>query len=442
MFIVKIIGMKHTIYDAHCHLFHKGHITRRILHSLLDLMSDLDTLVAREKSRTDIENAQKVKVASLIKRIINVINLLMSSSSKEVMLKLKKQYKGFDVIFVPLSYNVASCFQESYTQDISSFSSRKDHELLMTVRDNILTLLDKYMHRLEHYKIFNQLQSLHTRLDELISYRNNKEAELDSKDIFMFQVNQLQELKSMYPDHVYPFFYVDPRHSQTLTLARELVGKDKPFLGIKLYTPNGYSPLDPNLMDLYDFCQSNQIPITAHNSNSGFATFVKKLEIKGAFYFDGHVIEHSGWIEFDTDFFSGPGAAIVERAKKLNHPKLWEKVMLTFPELRLNLAHFGGEGKDWQEIVIQLMLKYPNLYTDLSCQTEQSMLQYIKKKFFPLAPHKFLYGSDYYLNMFFIDSFSQYLTNFFNVFTEAELEKMMYYNPGVFLFDRQQSYLS
>ena len=357
------------------------------------------------------------------------------------MLKLRKHYKDFDVIFVPLSYNVTSCFQESYTQDLSSLATRKDHELLAEIRDNMLTMLDKYMHRLVHYKIFGQLQSLHTRLDELISYRD-KTTELDNKDIFSFQISQLQELKKKYPSHVYPFFYVDPRHPETLTLVRELVGKHKPFLGIKLYTPNGYSPLDPNMMDLYDFCQTNQIPITAHNSNSGFATFVKKLEIKGAFYFDGHVIEHNGWIEFDKDFFSDPGAAIVERAKKLNHPKLWEKVMQTFPELRLNLAHFGGEGKDWQEIVIDLMLKYPNLYTDLSCQTEQDMLQHIKNNFLPLAPQKFLYGSDYYLNMFFIDSFAQYLTNFFNVFSEAELERLMYYNPRAFLFDQQDSYLS
>ena len=232
---------------------------------------------------------------------------------------------------------------------------------------------------------------------------------------------------------------MDPRRPQSLKLARELVGRDKPFLGIKLYTPNGYSPLDPGLMDLYDFCEQNQIPITAHHSYGGFSTFVKRLEIKGGFFSSGHIVEHNGWIEFETDFFNSPKEAILERAEKLNHPLLWQKVLEQFPLLRLNLAHFGGDGKHWQEHIIKLMLQYGNLYSDLSCQTEEEMLRHIKKNYLHLAPHKFLYGSDYYLNLFFIDSFQQYFANFLKVFSDAELEQLMFFNPQKFLFGQKKA---
>ncbi len=426
--------MKTPIYDTHCHLLYKGYITRRILYTLLDLMSDLDKLISYNKFKNEATQKQKIKISSLIKRTINVINLMMSSSSQDVLHHLEHSYGQMDLIIVPLAYDVSSCFQEAYAQDISTLTIRQERDLLNDIRNDLLFILDRYVQKLTHYKIFSQLKSLHNKLELLTNNKNTETRALNSKDVYMFQLNQLLELKQAYPGRVYPFLYVDPRRAHTLRLAKELVGKDKPFLGIKLYTPNGYSPLDQNLLELYEYCQQEQIPITAHNAYGGFSTFVKKLEIKGGFFRNGQIIEHNGWIEFETDFFTSPHKAILERAERLNHPMLWAKVLELFPQLRLNLAHFGGDGKHWQEHVIKLMIKYANVYTDLSCQTQERMLQHIKKNYLHLAPQKFLYGSDYYLNLFFIDSFQQYFANFLKVFDDTELERLTYQNAQAFLF--------
>ncbi len=425
--------MTKTIYDAHCHLFYKGYITRRILHALLELMSDLDKIITQDKTKNSKNNNQKLKISSLIRRTINVINLIMTDSSEQVMLKLDKKYKDLDVIFVPLAYDVTSCFRQAYDQDITTLATRKERDMLDQIMSNMLLILNRYVHKLTKYKILPQLSTLYSKLEELAASRQDNTSSQQA-DIFMFQINQLIDLKKKYPQRVYPFLYVDPRRKNTLSLAQQIVGPDKPFLGIKLYTPNGYSPLDPGLMDLYAFCEQNNIPITVHNSYGGFATFVKKLEIKGGFYRDGRIIEHNGWIEFDTEFFSSPGPAILERANALNHPLIWQKVLEHFPLLRLNLAHFGGDGLHWQQPILKLMLQYPNVYTDLSCQTETQMLMHIKQNYFHLAKDKFIYGSDYYLNMFFIDTFDQYLSNFFSVFSENDLDQIMFHNPKRFLF--------
>ncbi len=256
----------------------------------------------------------------------------------------------------------------------------------------------------------------------------------DDNNIFFYQLNELMELKEKYPERIFPFLYIDPRRKDYFKDYKQLIGKQKPFLGVKLYTPNGYSPLDPNLMEVYAYCEENGVPVTVHNAYGGFSNFVKKLEIKGGFYLDGQVVYHDGWIEFDTDFFASPREAIRERAERLNHPRLWAQVLRRFPRLKLNLAHFGGDSPQWQKEIFRLLVEYPNVYSDLSCQTEAELLHTIRQKYFKQLPQKFLYGSDYYLNMFFIDDFGEYFGNFTRVFTPNEIERLSLDNARRFLF--------
>lgn len=48
---------------------------------------------------------------------------------------------------------------------------------------------------------------------------------------------------------------------------------------------------------------------------------------------------------------------------KYSKPMNFEPVVMEFPELRVNLSHFGWP---WTHDVIALLLKYPNVYTDIS----------------------------------------------------------------------------
>ena len=251
-------------------------------------------------------------------------------------------------------------------------------------------------------------------------------------DGFHEQIQQLKVLKGnpKYKDRIFPFLAVDPRRPGILTYMKQNVGKGKPFIGVKLYNPNGYSPTDPLLFGspgnddcVYRFCEKNKIPITAHNSYGGFATFMDSIEITGDIY-TSTGIRHlqKEFCHFNTKLISDPGKAIKERALLLNHPLLWEKVLQKYPGLYLDLAHFGGgerlgmaldnkddqESGNWSNKIIELIQGYPNAFTDVSCFSEFDVLRKLKTSaIYNKIKHKIMYGSDYYLLLLFENDFTK-----------------------------------
>lgn len=137
----------------------------------------------------------------------------------------------------------------------------------------------------------------------------------------------------------------------------------KGFGGVKLYPPMGFRPLDNRgqvtwaadrnfgdaqafdapLRALYDWCAANEVPIKAHANNS-----------LAAGRNTGEFANPTGW------------------RKVLDRP-VWQG-------LHLNLAHFGGfeetrpesglTGPDWEDALIAMVPRYPNLYFDVSYWTE------------------------------------------------------------------------
>jgi len=126
------------------------------------------------------------------------------------------------------------------------------------------------------------------------------------------------------------------------------------FKGLKLYPKLGYSPTHPTLMnEIYPYVSGKNLPVMTHCSRGG---------IKGA---------HISVAEADA--FTDPAAYI--------------PVLRKFKDMRLCLAHFGGQD-DWQDyakngsdpygtpaqsgnwqILIRDMIgsgQYPNLWTDIS----------------------------------------------------------------------------
>jgi len=174
------------------------------------------------------------------------------------------------------------------------------------------------------------------------------------------------------------------------------------FSGIKLYPPLGFNPLPSNVSEpkafakveyLYNFCIENNIPITTHCSDGGFVTDDKNLE--------------------------------------LTSPFLWKKVLIKFPKLKLNFAHFGYQDRkltknyEWHNQIVNLILTYDNVYTDFSAiATDYSFYQelenVIKESSDPvkLKSH-ILFGSDFMMVLGSVDSYNEYLnyfsqTNFVN----------------------------
>ncbi len=125
-----------------------------------------------------------------------------------------------------------------------------------------------------------------------------------------------------------------PERYSSLELVKDAV-RNKDFIGVKVYNTLGYRPLgnvavdekrkrifvdnrrkrytvftgeelDEALSDLYDFCVEEQVPITAHCTSNGVEAY------------------------FGASFDFG-------------RPEYWREVLDAYPDLHLNLAHFGWD---------------------------------------------------------------------------------------------------
>ena len=292
---------------------------------------------------------------------------------------------------------------------------------------------------------------------------SDETAEAGTRDIFQVrgpfdgwneQLRQIEELKNhpVYKNMVFPFLAVDPRRPGIADYAKANVGKEKTFAGVKLYCPTGYSPTDPLLFGpdgerggIYAFCEDNGIPVTTHNSDGGFATLAKNVYITGLIQVNGQLHQlNNELLKFSKAIYEKD--AIYERALTLNHPLLWGKVAEKYPNLLLNLAHFGGgrqleaamDNPDninlWSNRIISLLKdsRY-KVYTDVSCFSDFSSIdKLIKSKVYPEIKKKILYGSDYTLLLLFEDNFEENVRLFRNKFG-SDFDVVARENPEEFL---------
>ena len=200
--------------------------------------------------------------------------------------------------------------------------------------------------------------------------------------------------------------------------------KNALFVGFKMYTPLGYKPLDPkctHIEKFYSRCQQEKIPILAHCSPGGNTTheavFYKEyLSPLPRNRFEYKKKDKESYSEFFSENFV--------------HPQAWKPVLDKYRNLKLCLAHFGGdewqkglEGSTsnkrskshWIRTLIEMIAawdnqkggpRYPNLYTDISCfnkknfDTLKEILRYSVIEY-PLIynqiKRRVLFGTDWYL---------------------------------------------
>ena len=198
------------------------------------------------------------------------------------------------------------------------------------------------------------------------------------------QHEELFALAEAYPDQVIPFCTVHPDRED----AAERVERyfDRGAKGLKLYPRLDYAPTHETLMQqIYPMVRERDLPVLSHCSRGGVS--------------ERRLSRQRG------DRLCAPGAMI--------------EVLDAFPELRINLAHFGGQddwlayvkgeaGDDnWLSAIRKLIGEgnYPGLWADIS---------YTLFFFDDLAPflrmfllgngdwnkrvrERVLFGSDYYM---------------------------------------------
>lgn len=168
---------------------------------------------------------------------------------------------------------------------------------------------------------------------------------------------------------------------------------------------------------------------------------------------DNGICEVDGTVRFSTSIDSDDfDTMVAERSRTLNHPKLWRKVLERFPNLYLNLAHFGGQEDvclyahqrlsyiSWTQQIAELMEEFPNVYTDLACHHNSNAVQLFKDLVYDellsdQVKSKVMYGSDYNVLMLFEASLADYLSDFKRIFGD-DFDKLSIDNPSRFLFER------
>ncbi|MFC2107285.1 amidohydrolase family protein [Bacteroidota bacterium] len=177
-----------------------------------------------------------------------------------------------------------------------------------------------------------------------------------------------------------------------------------PF-GIKIYPTLGYLPSHPKLMEIYKVCEEKNIPVTTHCSRGVVHAYYRRIK-----NIEGWKIGRDGQltnIPETRTFIFGQGN---KYANYFNHPKNWAPILERHPKLRLNFGHFGGEkqwkrlkkGKNntWVSRIIDFMMRYPNVYSDISfTNAHPELFDLIKSRMqnSQIIKERILYGYDYYM---------------------------------------------
>lgn len=425
--------------DAHCHLFNREVLSWRLL---------VDFILSRISRRNMQARQETAEGIGELKRIIRFFQTGLMDT-EDICGKLLEE--GACNTVVPLMFDLDYCMKGAGRSTSSGRRKACKKSLKRAARKEWAVLRKELDERTAQAgrgkrREFGEMKQALRRL-----VRRTERLSLGKRDVFRAQEEELLKLAAAHPGRVLPFYVVDPRRPgncvqepggmmdispMTDRLVPRLGGKGG-FYGFKLYCPNGYSPTDPVLMALYGYCERHGVPLTAHCSGGGFASFSPSITVHGHVFRNGEVVPHDGVLEF-RHYRLTDKLRVKEKAELLNHPLLWEKVMEAFPRLRLNLAHFGcrDEGSEWTELIYGMMERFPGLHTDLSCITEEEKLREMRE-YFLKAPEwvrrKFLFGSDFYLNLLFLDGMKEYMENFRNTFTEQERQGLMTVNPSEFL---------
>lgn len=405
-------------YDCHCHIFNITTVGWKAiteqLNDAINLLKEQSQAKSNVKSNTFTKSDKRLK--DKIAKLAELIRIFTQDSEK-ILDMLDKHYNREYILF-PLMFDGDYLLDSYDEENIIQLKSLIDNAgKKLRGKSQIDTPEISIGQRLaligteDSKTVLNFLKKLSTQGS--IDKFNIK------KDGFNIQLEQIEKIVAnpKYAGRIYPFLGVDPRRKGILDLVKAKVGAGKVFAGIKVYPPNGFSPMHKLLVgkdSIFEYCSKNNIPVISHCSFGGFATPAMEIDLNGMIIPDGksNPVEWNKKYSFKTGLKSGFGKMVQERAAVLNHPKIWNEVLKRYPNLILVLAHFGSGSDEWQDKIKEMMKTYSGLYTDVSCMSDKRTLLRVKliAQSNPEIGNKFLYGSDYFLDMFFNDSFDQYIS--------------------------------
>jgi predicted TIM-barrel fold metal-dependent hydrolase len=432
--------MKH--YDCHCHVFNFLSIGWRAVIQSLDELHGLRP-VKRMPAVSEAETVkQRNRLRSRIKQAVRLIRTLRAGS-RRLAIRLDNHYRrngnfGKDCVLFPLMFDGDHLLKASNVAaslDVLRFIDKTKRDFEAEQRGtNALTAATK-----ADLDLAGDLKELNIHFAELENV-NTRQGKRRRQDGFARQIEELKEIKNMprFRNRVFPFLGVDPRRPDIKQYLSQ-VGKGKFFAGVKIYAPNGFSPADPVLYgpdSVFEFCSKNNIPVICHASYGGFATPVTRINVDGfVIPEDGNTpVAHKGAYQFKTSLADGFAVLVKERARVLNHPLIWRKVLDKYNKLILVMGHFGNGSDEWKLEITRLIEDFPHVYTDISCMSKTEELRAVKTIIDSnsLVSDRVLYGSDFFLEAFFNPSFKVYVNSIKAVFGGKLLKKISTVNPASF----------
>ena len=186
-----------------------------------------------------------------------------------------------------------------------------------------------------------------------------------TRKTFQDQIAEMKKLVNKYPGRILPFLAIDPRRPRVLEDVFLPAFETPLFGGVKLYPSLGYLPSHPVLLEMYGICEKKMIPVTVHcGTGSVHSSRRFHKDIPGLRY-DQDNPTAPARLTGQTKWFLSKQAY----ADYFNHPENWRPVLERYPELRLNIAHFGctvewekymkNQDNTWPSRIIDLIYRYP-----------------------------------------------------------------------------------
>jgi len=253
------------------------------------------------------------------------------------------------------------------------------------------------------------------------------------------QMDDMKLIMNKYPNQILPFIAIDPNNPDAKEIFIKAFSDEYNFFGVKIYPSLGYLPSHPILMDIFDICQEKGIPVVTHCGGDSVHTTEKRIT---SIFLDydskNRLIKHTEKVKFQTASDYGT---------YFNSPSKWEPVLRTFPNLKLNFGHFGGSSH-WLKLkvnnidnkvlrIIDLMLRYKNVYSDVSYSLSDPTIfsifveLYKKNK---ILRERTLFGSDFFMVVT-EGKYKNMRTNFKLFVGDDIFRQITTINPKKFLFD-------
>jgi predicted TIM-barrel fold metal-dependent hydrolase len=357
------------IYDAHCHIFTMEYAVLEVYAIIRDYLKG-EYHFYWPHSSADKKNEHEYAVKQFLDLIMRLHELYIVLFDNEqdvynLMLSINKAVNrdATDLVLAPLMMDIYYMFTKPYGCNDTEFHIQPkvadpEKEFLRIMKE--IEFLISIVNSKNHMAFLRDVHE-NAKKKVLDSFTNSDENNKDLSPGFVEHMNALIALKATYGDMVFPFFAVDPRRNNIAEYVKSNVGYGKDFKGVKLYTRLGYYPDAEPLLDVYDYCEKNQIPVVNHTSLGGFPPF-------------------NNWAY-----------------EKMSDPAGFENVLKSHPDLYLNFAHYGNGNEAWENTITGYCNDYENVYTDVACYTNgndlKRVLQNIQTGKIPQG--KVMYGSDF-----------------------------------------------